>query len=354
LMPEHFEEKTEQATPRKREEVRRRGQVARSADVVGAVVLLAGLVALKASGPALLRNFVAYAGDALSAGLRVGVEAGSLQGLFLKTAGVTGILVAPVAAVCVAAALAANLAQVGFVASGEAITPKPERLDPMEGFKRLFSQRAAVQLILNMAKVVVVGLVAVYTVRDRLPQFIPAAGTSAAASFGLGLQVIYDIGIRCGIALLALAALDYGIIRFEFERNIRMSRQEVRDELKETEGDPLVRHRIRSIQRHMARMRMMQRVPSADVVVTNPTHLAIALCYKPGKTQAPLCVAKGARRVAEHIKELARKAGVPVIEDKPLARSLYASVDVGQEIPAKLYRAVAELLAYVFALRRRR
>lgn len=353
-MPEQYEEKTEQATPRKREEARRRGQVASSRDLVGAVVLLAGLAALRAAGPSLLGHFTAYARDAFSAGLRSGVDAGSLPSLLLRTAWSAGLLVAPVAAACVGAALVANVAQVGLVASGEALAPRPERLDPAEGLKRLFSKRAAVQLVLNLAKVFVVGLVAVQVVRGRLPEFVPMAGAGVAAAFGLGLEVVYEIGIRCGIALLALAVLDYGIIRFEFERNLMMTRQELREELKHTEGDPLVRQRIRTIQRHLARMRMMQRVPEADVVVTNPVHLAVALAYKPGRMQAPVCVAKGARRMAERIKELARSHGVPVVEDKPLARSLYASVEVGQEIPAKLYRAVAELLAYVFALRRRR
>jgi flagellar biosynthetic protein FlhB len=169
----------------------------------------------------------------------------------------------------------------------------------------------------------------------------------------LSLSSLFKIFVKCGLAMMVLVALDYAFQRWEFEKRIRMTRQEIKEELKKSEGDPLIKARVKSIQREMARRRMMQAVAKADVVITNPTHLAVALSYQSSEMNAPKVVAKGAEKIAEKIREVARKHGVPIVENKKLAQSLYTLVDLGHEIPGTLYQAAAEILAYVYRLKRR-
>ncbi len=344
------QDRTQPPTQRRLEEARRKGQVPMSREVVSALVLASGVLALALGGGRMWRGLEAVARLCLGGGLEAEADGLHALGAALTWQGLA--ILAPVLLAATSAALAGGLAQTGMAVSPEALLPKGERISPAAGFKRLFSLNAVMELVRGVAKITLLAVVVWLTLRHR-------AGEVLAVGSGGVAQVVPQIGGLCFavmrnclifIGLLALA--DLGYQRWKYLQDLRMSVQEVKEEVKETEGDPLVRSRIRALQREAANKRMMAEVPTADVVVTNPTHLAVALRYRRGEDVAPRVVAKGAGHVAERIKQIARDHGVMVREDKPLARSLYRQVEVGQLIPEELYRAVAEVLAYVYRARR--
>lgn len=252
------------------------------------------------------------------------------------------------------AAVSANVLQKGFVLSAEPIKPQFSRVNPVEGFRRLFSLSSLMEFVKSGLKVLAVGFIGYKVLKGELfrcPEMLSSAPRGmlqyiSHASFGLLLKVT--------IAFMGIAALDFLYQRWDYEKKLRMSRQELKDELKQREGDPQIKARLRSLQRQIARQRMMQRVKEADVVVTNPTRLAVALKYERGRMAAPMVVAKGRGFIAEKIREIATTAGVPIVENKPLAEILFRTVEIGQLIPEALYRAVAEILAYVYRIKGRR
>jgi flagellar biosynthetic protein FlhB len=246
-----------------------------------------------------------------------------------------------------------NYLQIGFIFSPEAVAPKMEKIDPFKGFARLFSLRSLVELVKSVLKMAVIAVIVWFTLKDELRNLIPLMDDSLMGILVYTGKVIFRIMITTCWVLIVLALMDYLYQRWEYEKGLRMSRQEVKDEYKQSEGDPFVKARIRRIQREIARKRMMANVPKADVVVTNPTHLAVAIRYDADKMYAPVVVAKGAGYMAEKIRDIARTHGVPVIENKPVAQLLYKMVDVDGAIPEDLYRAVAEILAYVYGLKER-
>jgi flagellar biosynthetic protein FlhB len=263
-----------------------------------------------------------------------------------------GVLIAPIVFGFLVIGLAAGYLQVGFMFSPKAMQPGFEKMNPLNGMKKiLLSRRSVVELAKSIIKIVVVGTVAYGAIQDVLAETPTLVDSDPAGLLGFIGQAGFSIGLRTGLAFLVLAAVDYFYQRFEFEKEMRMSKEEVKEETKSTEGDPQVKSRVRSIQRRIAYRRMMQDVPKADVVVTNPTHLAVALRYDVERMNAPTVVAKGADLVALKIKEIALAHRIPVVEDRPLAQALYRSVEVGGLIPEKLFQAVAQLLAYIYRLR---
>jgi flagellar biosynthetic protein FlhB len=264
------------------------------------------------------------------------------------------ILIAPLLLTVLVAGLLANFVQVGFLFSAEAIAPKLSKIDPFKGFQRLFSMKSFAELTKNIVKLCIVSYIAYVTVKgelDGLPSLMDRSIGDITVYMG---EVSFKIILRTCWVLVVLAVLDYVYQRWEYEKGLKMSRQEIKDEFRQTEGDPLIKARIKRIQREMARKRMMARVPKADVVITNPDHIAVALKYDQSKMFAPIVVAKGAGFLAEKIRELARQNNVPVVENKPLAQVLYKMVKVEEVIPENLYRAVAEILAYVYGLKEKR
>ena len=210
------------------------------------------------------------------------------------------------------------------------------------------------RLVKSLLKIGVIGYVCYYTIHQAIPELITLVDRGVPDIFSLMAEIAYRIGIRAGIVLVVIAILDYAYQRFDYERSIRMTPEEFKQELREMEGDPLIRARIRSIQREMAQKRMMEKVPEAEVVVTNPVEYAVALKYTAGEMAAPLVLAKGRRLIAQKIREIAEEHHIPIVEDPPLARALYKQTEVGQSIPPALYRAVAELLAFVYRLNKGR
>jgi flagellar biosynthetic protein FlhB len=261
-------------------------------------------------------------------------------------------LVAPLFAVMVVVALGINVAQVGFKISTKSLEPKLDKLDVIKGLKRFISTKSLVDLVKSVLKLVIIGYVAYKGISHEFISFFDLPDmTIAQIAISMGELALW-LGLKIGAVILAIAILDYMFQRYEFEKSIRMSKHDIKDEHKDTEGNPLIKSRTRQLQRDMARNRMMEEVPKADVVITNPTHVAVALQYDVEASNAPIVIAKGERLVAQKIKEIAREHNIPVIEDRPLARALFKLCDVGQMVPANLYRAVAEVLAYVYRLKK--
>jgi flagellar biosynthetic protein FlhB len=351
------QERTEPATPKRREDARKKGQVAKSREIPSAVAILAGAMFFWVAGGRMLGD----AGGMMRVGfadvVRSDLSIPAFQALLLSSATAGIKLMTPLLAVMVVVGVASNILQTGPVASLGPLAPKLSKISPAAGIKRIFSAVTLMELFKSVVKTAAI-CVSVWAVLKSETGRLPAlAGTDLTGLLPYLGSVSFKVAVTAGFVLLVMAAIDFGFQRFEHEKKLRMTREEVKREFKETEGDPMVRARIRSIQREMAKKRMMADVPGADVVVTNPTHLAVALKYEAGGMAAPKVVAKGAGHVAARIREIARQAGVPVMEDKPLARALYKAVEVGREIPFELYQAVAEVLAFVYRMnesRRRR
>jgi flagellar biosynthesis protein FlhB len=353
LARETFGEQTERATPKRREEARREGKVARSGELTSSLVLLAGVGALAAFSGSMVRGLADLTRGSLIAMSTPAETQGSVYAIFTRLSLEMTRILLPFVLTVAAVGLAANVAQVGFMISTGPLSPRWAMINPVEGFKRIFSLRSATELVKAILKVAVIGAIAYATVSSDLSRLIPLQGAEGGAVLTHVGQSTVRLGLRVGFALLALAVLDYGYQRWEYERSLRMSRQEIIEEQKQTEGDPQIKARIRLLQRLNARRRMMQDVAKATVVVTNPTHYAVALKYERTQMAAPLVVGKGMRKLAERIKETARQNRVPIVEDPPLARLLYKEGKLGRPIPVSLYRAVAQVLAHVWRLRQR-
>ncbi len=263
----------------------------------------------------------------------------------------TVAIVLPLLLTLMAAGIVSNLMQTGFIFSGEPIQPKLSKISPLKGLKNMFSLKTIAELLKSLVKISVVGVIAYLTIRNEVGDVLPLMEQSVWQIMAYIGQVSFKILFATCWVLIVLALMDYLYQHWEHGRSLRMTKQELKDEYKNTEGDPLIKSRIRRLQREMAMRRMMTKVPTADVVITNPTHLAVALQYDQGRMAAPVVVAKGANLIAERIKEIAKENGVAVVENKPLAQVLYRMVDIAEAIPDNLYQAVAEVLAYVYRLK---
>lgn len=348
------QERTIPATPRRREEARRRGQVAKSREVNSALMLMASLAALGLLGPRLLQALGDTFGLMMATPMDAGLTGGEAPALLLFLMERFFVILAPFLIVMVIVALLVNVLQVGFLISGEAIQPKFERVNPLEGLKRLFSKRSLMELLKSLLKIGVVGYVCFYTIKQAVPELATLADRGISDIFHYLSEVGFRVGLRAGLVLLVIAVIDYAFQRYEYEQSIKMTVQEFKQEMRDVEGDPMIRARVRSIQREMARRRMMEQLPEAEVVVTNPTEYAVALKYDSATMSAPTVVAKGQRLIAKKIRQIAEEHGIPIVEDAPLARALFRQVEVGQVIPETVYRAVAEILAYVYRLNQSR
>ncbi len=352
MAEENGAERTEKATVKRREQARDRGQVARSTEVTSAVLLVAGMVVLVAGSghfSAILGRNTSYLlsqAHHLDPGNRVGLGemvSGNLEVLL-------GAL-APLLLAVMVAAVGANVAQVGFHASSKAIAFRSEKLNPFTGMKRFFQKTTYFEMVKHFLKITVIGLLAWATISGLMGSVTASAVLPLEEIVSLAKADFVHLMIKLLLFMAFLGVIDWFWQKNRHEENLKMTRQEVKKENKDLEGDPQVKARVRGLQFEMARKRMLADVPTADVVVTNPTHFAVALKYAPGSA-APLVVAKGQDYVAQMIKKVARGARVPVIENKPLARSLHKQVDVGAGIPESLFQAVAEILAYVYRLKR--
>ena len=343
-------EKTEAPTPRRRQEARERGQVARSADFSSALLLLGGLLGLRVFAPRMTTSLM----QCLHQNLTVTDPSAQVSLDVVSLVSSTGMLIlgvlGPIMFAVMLIAVCSNLLQVGVMFTTKPLAPKLDKLNPINGFGRIFSTRTLVQLVMNLLKLGIVTGVAYVSIQDRMDQIMLALSVSGWKQVILLSTVLYEIGLQLAAALLVIALLDFAWQRYKFERDLRMTKQEVKEELRRMEGDPILKQRRRKMQFAAAMQQIRTAVPTADVVVTNPTELAIAIKYDAGAMQAPKVVAKGARHLARKIREIAILHGIPIVERKPLAQTLYKLVEVGQEVPEDFYKAIAEILAYVYQL----
>lgn len=349
---ENGQERSEQPTSKRLEESRKKGQVAKSMEVstaflFGAIVLSFYFyipdVSDKLSGMmrAYLSNLMIW--DGTSEGVVTIFRHAVLQ--------LAGLLL-PIMLVFLVIGVISNLAQVGFLFSGESIKPKFSKLNPIKGFKQKFMSVRTLQMFAkNIVILIIITLLAYRAIKREIPAFPPLMESELSVIVLTTFHAVMHLLWDSLWIFIIIAAADFAFQKWQHTQELMMSKEEVKEESKQSDGNPQVKSRIRSIQMQMARRRMMQEVPKADVVITNPTHLAIALKYDRGESIAPVVVAKGAGAVAEKIKEMARESSVPIVENKPVARALFKAADIGDMIPEELYKAVAEILAYVYRLK---
>lgn len=347
-------DKTEEATPKKLSDARKEGQVAKSQELSTAVMLLALFVILKAAVGYIGTRFLRCYLDTYQTIDIYAVEdfTPSMATAFLRDGLVEVLLIClPVFAVAMVAAFAVSVAQVKWEVTAKPLKPKFDKFSPLKGFKRIFSKDKIVELIKAVIKIALIFYLAYSDLKEA------AGAVVSLYDFGLNQAVVYigdfviDLGIKISAVYLVVGLADYIYQKLKFKRDLRMSKQEVKDEFKKTEGDPQVKGRIKSKMREVSQRRMMQKLPEADVVITNPTHFACAIKYDKEVAEAPVLIAKGADYVAQKIKDAAKEYDIPIVENKPLARMLYYNVDLDSEIPQELYQMTAEVLAYVYRLK---
>jgi flagellar biosynthetic protein FlhB len=349
-MAEDMGDKTEAATPRRREEAREQGQVAKSADLTAAALLLGFLLLMNSFGEGLLKALRIMMESFLSADAFSDLHTRGIGMMIGRAIAAAGMAVMPLLLGGFIIAVVMNLVQVGLFFNPQRLMPNFGILNPGRGFGRLFSGEGIVHLVLNLLKLGLVLSVAWSAIKGRFDQVLHAQQLDCAAAFKLGAGIVYSIGMRIALLLLVLALLDYAYQRYKHEQEMKMTKQEIKEEMRRMEGDPKIKQRRRQIAMQMLAKKLKKDVPTADVVVTNPTHFAIAIKYEAATMHAPRVVAKGADLMAKRIREIAIEAGVPILERKPLAQALYKLCDVGDEIPEQFYSAIAEILAYVYEL----
>ena len=345
-------EKTEEPTAKKRADARKKGQVGRSQELNTAFVLLIGFFSLKLLWDSIYLAIASYT-TYVFANLNQPVDTENIVRLFIGIMEILAKTALPIMLFIMLIGLAVNFFQVGLNFNTEAIEFKLDKLNPINGFGRIFSKRSLVELAKSFFKILVIGFFLYRFIHEQIiamPQFMFFDLTTSLA---LVAEIIFQMAFVVIGVIMIMSFLDYGYQKWQTTQDLKMSKQEVKDEMKQTEGDPQIKGKIRQKQRQMAMARMMKEVPKADVIITNPTHYAVALAYEKGMV-APTVLAKGQDLVAQRIKELGREARVPIVENKPLARTLYAAVQVGDAVPQELYQAVAEVLAYVYRLKHAR
>jgi flagellar biosynthetic protein FlhB len=348
---EDGQEKTEEATPKRLEEARAKGQVPRSRELTSMAMLLMAALSMSLMG----RHMVEQLGQIMRHGLEIErtklFDHWAVIELLGYALGQAAVAVSPFLLVMLVTAFAAPIAMGGWSFSTESLAFKPEKLNPLQGMKRIFAVRGLVEMLKSLAKFLLIGSIGAGLLWHYLPELMALGRESVESGLAHTGGILSRSFIVLSAALLLIAAIDVPFQLWDHSRNLKMTRQEVRDEHKNTEGKPEVKSRIRQMQRDIAQRRMMEEIPKADVVITNPTHYAVALRYDAARMSAPVVVAKGVELIASQIRTVAVANKVPLYEAPPLARALYYSTEISHEVPAGLYLAVAQILAYVFQLK---
>jgi flagellar biosynthesis protein FlhB len=355
MAEQSFEERTEQATPKRRSELRKQGRVVKSAEFTSASVLLGGTLIIYLLGSVVVGQLSSVMKEYLS--FSFGTELSQTDVVSLASGVVYRFLsiIAPYLIIIMVIGIIANVAQFGFVFTFKPLMNGMGALNPLKGIKKLgFSQHAMIELAKSILKVTLVGLIGYMAVKSLIAESVQLVDSSPQEIFSFMGSSAFAIGIKIAAAFMVLAVVDYYVQRKKFQRDTRMSKQEIKEEHKQDEGNPATKGRIRRemVKRH--KMRMMQSVPKADVIVTNPTHYAIAIQYDAKVMAAPKVLAKGKDLVAQKIKEIAAEHNIPMVEDKPLAQLLYKTVDVDEFIPPDLFKAVAQILAYIYQMKKKK
>jgi len=348
------QEKTEVPTEKKRRESREEGQVAFSKELSSAALLAGIVLTLVATSPIILdamRQLMSQIFRDLAQS-----EELSIDSIFTLSGEILSIILpafAPFAAVIIFVGIFASVLQVGVLITFKAISPKFNKISPLTGLKRLFSSQSLADFLKSMAKLIIVGFVGYLTYIEKITELNGLSVSTPESILIYNFTVVAEVAGKIVLALVAIAIFDYFYQRWHHEQQLMMTKQEVKDETKQTEGDPQLKARIRQIQREMSNARMMQEVPKADAVIVNPTHFSVAILYDRDVMSAPEVIAKGADHLALRMRTVARENNVPILERPELARDLYANVEIGDDIPERFYKAIAEILAFVYRLRKR-
>ena len=352
MAEDNKDQKTEEPSPKRITDTEEKGNFAHSREINSSFVLLAALLGFLITGEQSTRNLMGSWHMLIA-------EAGTLQLTFeelykVVADAMTGFIkvIGPFLVLIMVGGVTSNLIQIGGLRfSTHPLIPKFSKLSPMKGFGRIFSKNTVMELFKSLFKVGIISILSYFIIKSHWNEIPPLMGLGVGEILSFMGFVALEIIFQVLLVMIFLSLIDFAFQRFTYRENLRMTKQEVKEERKETDGNPQIKQRIRTVQMEMARKRMMSAVPDADVVVTNPTHISIAIKYDPEKTSAPAVIAKGVGHIAMRIREIARENGIPLVEDKPLARTLNKTVEVGQLIPASLYKAVAEILAYVYKLK---
>jgi len=345
------EEKTEAPTPKKKKEATEKGQVAKSQDVNSALILLSGVLLMLFLGGSMMMRMRDTMGmickNLYYENFDVDTCVGLLMDISIKN--LKGVL--PIMGGFMVVGAIASYSQVGFVFSRKALIPEFKKINPLSGVKNLFSKKSLIKTVMSLVKLSIMSGIAYVSIRKDLEPLMELVSMRTEAIFSSASGLIFGITLKIAIILLILALLDFVYQRWQHSKDLMMSKNEVKQEAKQTDGDPLIKARIKSTQREMSRKRMMQAIPDADVIVTNPTHYAVALKYDAATMDAPKVIGKGVDLIALKIREVAAKHDIPIVEDRILARVLYSTIEIDSDVPPKLYQAVAKVLSYVYQLR---
>lgn len=347
-------EKTEKATPKKVSDGRKKGQVAKSQEIPSAFILIFAFATFLMFGDYYKTHFMGMYKGLLNEWLLLEVTPANLSKYFTAILFEMLLLLLPLFSIVIIVGIVGNVAQFGFLLTGEPLQPKLNKLNPIEGFKRIFSMKSVVEFAKSILKVLIIALVAYSILSSKMSTILTLSMHTLDDVFAFAASLVIQLGITIGSILVVLAILDLLYQKYEHAKSLKMSKQDIKDEHKKAEGDPLIKGKIREKQRRMAIMRMMQEIPNADVVITNPTHYAVVLKYDADNMDAPKVVAKGMDHLALRIREVAKEHEIMTMENKPLARALYSQAEIGESIPADLFQAVAEVLAYVYKLKGRK
>jgi flagellar biosynthetic protein FlhB len=347
------DEKTEEATEARREEFRKRGQVAQTKELASALFFFVmAIMIMMATG-----YFFNHINQLIHQVVEIAFRKQDTFQSFSQIARLVGVkliyLLGPLLLISLIIGLASSLVQIGFLQVENALELNFDKINPISGLKRIFSIKALVEGIKALLKIILIGVVTYFTIKNEAYLFLRSMEWELSQSLVFLGKIVFKILLSISVSVIALAAFDYFFQWWEMEKQMRMSKKELKEEIKNREVDPLIKSRMRRLQREMSNKRMMQKVPEADVVITNPTHIAVALKYSPNMP-APQLIAKGADLVAEKIREIAKQNGIPIVENKPLARTIFKTMKLDQFIPRELYVAVAEVLSYVYKLKKRK
>jgi flagellar biosynthetic protein FlhB len=351
MADEDKDSKTENATPYRLRKARDKGSVAKSKELAPAVTLTVVTFFFFFGSYRVLNKLLTLIKELLQIS-NFTITSTSLYTLMYFVTVETAKIIAPFLLMILLTGVAVNIYQVGIMFSTEALAFKFDKLNPLKGWARFFSKKSLVELLKSLFKIFVIGYIAYSVMKNKMVMASSLSDLDIQDILKFYGLMVFDIMWRVCIAALIMAIADWYYQKYQFGEDMKMTKQEVKDERKQMEGDPHIKNKIRAMQRNMARQRMMESVPQADVVVTNPTHYAVAIRYNPGEDRAPVVVAKGQRLIALRIREIARQNGILVYEDPPIARSLFKTVDIGDEIPENLYKAVAEILAHLNKFKR--
>ena len=346
-------EKTENATPKKKSESKKKGQVAKSKELSSTVTLITVTLLMIMLGTYTLDNFKNILILFLNNYLTLTVNESTFKTLILVSVMKFGIIILPIVIPIMIMGIVASLMQSGFIFTSEPLKADLKKLDPISGFKKIFSMRSVVDLLKNLAIVTTISVIAYNFIKSNYLDIMTYGSLKTEVILGVFGSLVVAIFFKISVVMLIIAIIDFSYQKYKHNKELKMSMQEIKEEYKQQEGDPQIKSKIRQKQREMASSRMMQQVPDATVVITNPTHIAIAIKYEQGGEGAPIVVAIGADNVAIKIKEIASESSIPIIENKPLARLIYKELEVGSEIPTDMYQVVAEILALVYKMKKK-